>query len=203
MAEQIQELINKIKQEGIEAVGKKAKTIEEEAHRKAKEITASAQKEAEGLLAKTKEDIKKMEDSSRLAITQASRNVILTLKKEIEGILNKIVKTQINDALTPDRLAELIETLVKKFAEGQSPEAQIQIALNPEDLGKLKNGFLSKLQGELKQPIKLRAAEDIGRGFTISFDGGKSSFDFSDASLAEYLSQYLNPQVSALIKEAV
>ena len=69
------------------------------------------------------------------------------------------------------------------------------------DLEKLQKGLMAKLQQDVKKGVTFQSTE-IAKGFTISFDGGKSYFDFSDASLAEYLSAALNPEVANLLKEA-
>lgn len=202
MSQQLQELINKIKTEAIEESQKKAKDIEAEAQKKAHQILVQAKKQSEGMIAQAKEEISKTEHATRLALTQASRSLLLSLRKEIENILQKLIKKQVSDALTSEKLSQLIETIVKKFIEGKAADMDIQIALSQQDFEKLKNGFMLGLQGQLRQPIQLKSSEDISRGLTISFDAGKSSFDFSDASLAEYLSQYLNPQIAALVNEA-
>ncbi|MBI5415751.1 MAG: hypothetical protein HZA29_02945, partial [Candidatus Omnitrophica bacterium] len=70
----------------------------------------------------------------------------------------------------------------------------------PKDLRELRDGSLAKLQKQIKHPVHFEACEDIGKGFTVSFDNGKSSFDFSEAALAEYLSVYLNEELAALLK---
>jgi hypothetical protein len=49
----------------------------------------------------------------------------------------------------------------------------------------------------------LRSADNIRAGFTISFDQGKSCFDFTDESLAEFLGQYLNEHVTKILKESL
>ena len=72
--------------------------------------------------------------------------------------------------------------------------------MSPKDLKELRDGFLAQLQKQFKCPVHFQASEDIGKGFTVSFDQGKSSFDFSQEALAEYLSVYLNEELAALVK---
>ena len=66
----------------------------------------------------------------------------------------------------------------------------------------MEDHFIAKLKKELKQPIQFESDDDMETGFAISYDSGKSSFDFTDKSLAKYLSQYLNARVAELVKEA-
>ena len=73
--------------------------------------------------------------------------------------------------------------------------------LKEQDKIKLEGHFLNKLKGELKKGIELRGQADIQAGFIISFDSGKSHFDFSDKALAQYLGSYVKPKVAEILRE--
>ncbi len=203
MAEQIQELIQKIKSEGIEAAQKKADAIEEDARKKAEEIVSRARREADRLKKDAENETEKMRENARVNLQQASRDMLIQLRKKIEAVLQTIVRDDIDAGLSVERVAGIIEKVVVNYLESKPPKEDITVLLSPEDLGRLKKGFIEKLQKKCKEGLRFAPAEDIGKGFSISFDGGKSSFDFSDESLAEYLSAYLNPQLTDIIKNAV
>ena len=137
-----------------------------------------------------------------MALKQSSRDMLLSLRKEIEHTLKQIVASQVRDSLTSDNLSKIIGDVINNFLSTKKSEVDIKVALNAKDLNQLKGSFISKLQKQLKDQIKFQSSEDIGKGFTISFDGGKSSFDFTDESLADYLSTFLNAQVAEFVKEA-
>lgn len=200
MSQQVQELIDKIKTEGIQAADQKAKEIEEQAKRKAQGILDEANKRAQELLLETEEEIRKKQEASRMALAQASRDTLLSLKKEIQKLLQKIVAAQVADVLTPQRLADMIVEVSRKAVDDKPADTGIAVVLSPKDLKELRDGFIAKLQKQLKYPVDFKASEDIGKGFMVSFDSGKSSFDFSEAALAEYLSGYLNEELAALLK---
>lgn len=201
MSQHVQELIDKIKNEGVQAADQKAKEIEDQANKKAEEILANANREAEQIIVNAKEEVKKMQESTHMALRQSSRDTLLSLRKEIENTLHKIINNEVSDALTSDTLAEIIAAVAKGQSDGKSSD-DIIVSLNNKDQEKLKSGFMSKLQKQVKQSIKIQSSDDIGKGFTISFDSGKSSFDFTDESLAEYLGTFLNAQVADLVGEA-
>jgi len=203
MSQQVQELIDKIKSEGVQAAEDKAKEVEAQAEAKSQEIIAKAQQQAEQILANAKQEVKKMQEATQMALQQASRDTLLSLRKEIEQNLQKIITAEVSSALTSERLAQILENLIQGFFKEKSDNENIFVNLNSEDLKQLNDGFISKLQTQLKTAIKLQASDDIGNGFSISFDAGKSAFDFTDVSLAEHLGVYLNEQVAALVKESV
>lgn len=200
MSQQVQELIDKIKTEGLQAADQKAREIEEQARRKAQGILNEANQRAQDLLQEAAEEIQRKQEAARTALQQASRNTLLSLKKEIQKLLQRIVAAQVADALTPQKLSDFISQITHKAIDGKSSDGGIEVALSPKDLQELRDGFLAKLQKQLKHPVDFKASEDIGKGLTISFDNGKSSFDFSQEALAEYLSVYLNEELTALLK---
>jgi len=200
MAEEIKQLIEKIQREGVQAAEEKAKEVEEGARRKATSIIAEAKAEAEKIISTAKKETSRTQESTNLALQQAGRDTLLALKKEINAMLERLVVTRLREALSPQELARIITSLVKDSSkEGKEG---IIISLKKEDLEKLGSGFLSQLSEEIKRGITLRPTEDIGAWFIISYDSGKSHFDFSDQSLAEYIGAYLKPQLEELFKAA-
>lgn len=202
MSQQLQELIDKIKNEGITEAQKKSKETDAQAKKKADDIVAKAKQEAGQLIQQAQAESQKIQESTRMALKQAGRDMLLSLRKEIEAALQKIIQQEISNSLTSDHLTEILSGVIEQFLKKESDHAAIKVMLNGEDLEKVKGGVWAKLKYSVKKGIEFQASETIGKGFTISFDGGKSHFDFTDTSLAEYLNEFLNPEIGALLKEA-
>ena len=168
MAQQIQELINKIKQEGVEAAEHKARDIERSAEKKAEEIVHQAKKESERLLREAQESIKKLEASSRMNLIQSARDTLLSLKGEIQNLLKKIVDQKVSESLAVEHLSSLIGKVVADVLTSEKAPKDMILILNEDDLRKLKEGFLVELQHRLKKDIKLQASEDVTKGLLIS-----------------------------------
>lgn len=197
MAEELKELIEKIQEEGIKAAMDKAGAIEEEARKKAEHIIRNAEKKAEQLLEEAKESAAKMEASGISSIRQASRDAILSLKKEINEMLERLIASHVHRALPAEELARIIRMLVKEY-KGKD---DVIISLDKEDLKKLEQGFLSELRQEAKKGVTLKSSDDILGGFTISYDSGKSHYDFTDKAIAQYIGAYLKPKLLGILKE--
>lgn len=200
MADQIKELIAKIQQEGVEAAQAKAKRIEEEANARAQGIIARAEKQAHQLLTQAKDEIPRMEQSSKITLEQAGRNLLLKLHEEIDALLKRIILLNLRQALKPQELTKIIVSLIEN-AETKD-KADIIVTLNKKDLEKLEQDFLGNLKEEVKQGVTLKSSEDLQAGFIISYDQGKSHFDFSDESLAEYIAAHLKPALSEIFKQS-
>lgn len=198
MAEDIKSLIEKINQEGIAAAQEKAKEIESRAKQEAGKALEKAKQEADRMLEEAREQISKEQEKERTLLAQAGRDLLLTLRQEINAMLDRLVVRELHEALSPDALFKILSSVIKhSSAHG---ETEIIISLNKEDLKKLESGFLAKLKAEVKRGIVLKPSESIQGGFLISFDSGKSQFDFSERALAEYIATSLKPKLKEILE---
>lgn len=199
MSEDLKGLIEKIQQEGIQAAESKARQIEEHAHSSARNIIEAATREAEKIRAGAQEQIKRADDSARASLQQAARNTLISLRQEITAVLDALITLDVRKSLAPQELAKIIAGFLAHH-RGVDETSEIIISLNKEDLGHLEKSLFGELTGEIKSRLVLKASEDIKAGFSISYDAGKSHFDFTDQALAEYISAYLDPKLNQILK---
>lgn len=198
MAEDIKALIEKINQEGVLAAEEKARGIENKARVKVDEILKKAQAQADKILNEAKESISRMQEKQKNLLNQAGRDFLLVLKQEINAMLDKLINSQVQDALTPENLFKILSSVIQSACAVEKGE--IIVSLNRDDLRALESGFLAKLKEETKKKIALKSADDIHAGFVISYDAGKSQFDFSDKALAEYIGTFLKPKLKEILQ---
>ena len=198
MAEEIKDLIAKIQQEGIKTAEESALKIRQEAEGLAQKIIADAKNQAKKILEEAAIQTKRLEDSTQASLKQSGRDLLISLRKEISSTLDKLIQANVRQALTLEELSSIISSLVKKAP--LSLGAEIVIALNPQDKEKLEKEFLRQLIEETKKEIILKSSDSIDAGFTISFDSGKSNFDFTTQSLAEYIALNLRPELAKILQ---
>ncbi len=200
MAEDLKGLLEKIKRDGIDAAQEKAGRIESEAVRRAEDKVRDAGKEAERMIAQARADITKMEAGGRQSLKQASRDALISLHQAIVSSLERIVSAHVHKALGPEEMSKLILALVKDA--GCAANEKTIIAMKKEDLEKIEKPLFAELGTQLRKGITLKHAGDIKGGFTISYDSGKSHYDFTDRALAEYIAAYLKPQLAKILEES-
>ena len=200
MSENLKGLLEKINQEGIKSAEEKAKVIEDKARQDARKILDDARKLADEIIQKAKVEADKTKTSANLSIKQAARDLILSLKEDIRKMLNKIIAGEINKALSNEEIAGILAGLIDKYVEKNGQAGDVRALVNKVDLEKIKNAFMSQLKDKVKSGVEFRPSANINAGFSISFDKGKSYFDFSDEGLLETLCVYLNPELAKLIK---
>jgi len=201
MAEEIQGLIDKINQEGIRLAQEKADEITGRAQKEAAEIVERARQEAEAIVFQAQEKAMRAQEKGKTLLSQAGRDLLLSLRKEINAILKRLIITEVRQALGPDALSGALLELIKGSAGTE--KAGIVITLGQEDLEVLNKNLLPKLKDAIRKGITLRPSEEISGGFTISYDAGKSEYDFTDAALAEYIGAYLKPKLDQILKDAL
>lgn len=199
MAEDIQGLIEKIKREGIQAAEVKAHDIEAQAKQNADEIVKKARQEAEIILENAKEMSVRTEKDTQVLLKQAARDLVLAFKKELNDILNKIIAAEIKPVLNSEQIAELLFVLIKDYA--QAEKEGLVITLPKADQENLQQYLFSRLKEEVKKGITFKTNDDIQAGFQISYDAGKSYYDFTEQSLIDYLSARIKPKLAELFKD--
>ena len=201
MAEEIKSLIEKIQQDGIKVAEEKAKEIEDQAKKEADLILKNSRVESESLISEAKDNLAKMEQSQKALLAQAGRDLLLTLKKEINAMLERLILQEIQGSITPEAMADILGQIIKEQAK--LGKEDIIVTLKKADLDKLEKNFLAKLKEEAKKGIVLKPSEEVRAGFLISFDNAKSNYDFSDQALSEYIGTYLKPKLAELLKNAL
>jgi V/A-type H+-transporting ATPase subunit E len=198
MAQEIKDLIAKIQQEGIQVAEVQAAQIKAEANADAQEIIAEAKIQAQSIIEQANTESKRLSDSIQASLKQAGRDLLISLRKEINSMLSNLIKVDIQQALTVNELTKIIEALIKNTPLALGSE--IIVSLNPQDKEKLEKEFFKQLAEKTKKQITLKSADGIDSGFIISFDAGKSIFDFSDSALTEYIGSFLKPELGKILK---
>jgi vacuolar-type H+-ATPase subunit E/Vma4 len=197
MPEEIKDLIAKIKNEGIKAAQDKSSQMELEARASADKIIKNARASADKIIKEAMLTAQRSKSSTEALLKQTGRDMVLSLKKEILFTLDKVVKDNIRGSLTPEEMIRVISSLVK----ANTQKDNVVVALKGEDLKKIQKGLLAELSDELKKRLILKPSDEISAGFTISYDAGKSLFDFSEEALVEYIGTYLKPELNNILKD--
>ena len=198
---QLQELIDQIKKDGVEAAETEAEAIVKAAKEKAEQIIADAQANADKILAGARTEAERMAKSSEDAIRQAGRNLLISFRESVTRELNAIIGENVTAVYSSDAFAGLIISVVENWAN--KPDAEdIAVILNTQDLNKLEENLLAALKEKMLKGITLKANDNFDGGFRIAVRGGSAYYDYSAEAVVDMLSNYLSPKVTELLKEA-
>ena len=118
MADKIQELTNKIYQEGVEKANDKAKTIISDAQKEADRILTEAKKEAAEVIEKAKRENSELEKSTKAEVKMYANQALNALKSEITNLItDQLVKIPIKDFVKDQEfLSKFIVELASKWS---------------------------------------------------------------------------------------
>lgn len=198
---QLQELIDKIKKDGVEAAEEKADDIIKSAEAKAEKIVADAKAEADKILSNAKLENERMVKSSEDAIRQAGRNLLISFRESVSRELNVILSENVSAVYSSENLAKIIVDVVEGWAN--KPDAEdISVILNSTSLESLNETITAAIKEKMLKGVTLRANDNFDGGFRIAVNNGSAYYDYSAEAVVEMLSNYLSPKVTQLLKEA-
>ncbi len=198
---QLQELIEQIKKDGVLAAEEKAAALLAEAQGKADKIIADANEKAAKTVADAKEEANRLVSVGEEALRQAGRNVILSFRESIAKELQAVTDQKVTEAFTGEAFASLIAKVVLAWAEKEEAE-DIAVLLNEADAKALEGALLTALNEKLEQGVTVKPTDTFDGGFRIAVNGGRAYYDYSAEAVTDLLSAYLNPRLTALLKEA-
>ena len=189
---QLQELIDKIKKDGVASAEEQAAKIIAEAEAKAASIVNDAKSQAESIEKEAKATSERFQKASEDSVKQPSRNLLISFRDGINAQLKAIVQ---------DELAKLIPETVKAWAD-KADSADLAVLLSKSDLDALESGLKGALKDQIAKGMEIKADASLTSGFRIGLKDGSAYYDYSAESVTELFAAYLNPKIAALVGAA-
>ena len=198
---QLQELINQIKKDGVEAAETQAEAILDAAKAEADKIISAAKLEADKLIAYGKAENEKNVRAGEDALRQAGRNLLISFRESVSRELNAVAGDNVAAVYSSDTLTELIVSAIEAWTA--KPDADdISVLLNSADLARFEETILAELKARMLTGVTLKANDYFDGGFRIAVNNGAVYYDYSAESVTDMLSGYLGAKITALLKEA-
>lgn len=196
MEVKIDQLIEKIKSEGVETAKQNADEIVQNAKKEADSIVSDAKKEAEKIINDAKQQTELFQNNAELAIKQAARDSELVVKTNIIALFDQVFKKEAGSTLAPDFMKSLIEKIVAEWGK----DNEVDILVNEKDQKALESLLAQGVKGAAKDGITVKVSDDIAEGFRIGLKGEDVYYDFSDATIAEMLKSFLSPKLKEILE---
>jgi V/A-type H+-transporting ATPase subunit E len=199
MHNKLQELTDKLYNEGLSKGKQEGEEILAKAKVQAEEIIAKAKAEAEAVMAaanKAAEDLKtKVQSDLKMAAAQS----IAATKKDIETlVVTKMTAEQTAAALTS---AEFVKEVILAVAKSFNTEEPVDLeVVLPEKLKKDLEPFVAAgLAKALKGNVEATFTKKIAGGFTIGPKDGGYFISFTDETFNALISEYLRPATKKIL----
>jgi V/A-type H+-transporting ATPase subunit E len=202
MADEVQALLERINDEGLKKADQERERLLGEAREEAKRLVADAKSEADRLRTAAEQEAELTREKGRQSLQQASRDVLLSLRKQLEERLRGVCSACVSEALSAERLGEIIAGAVRAYMEQGGKVDQLKVLIPAEQASALEGSVMSALGADLKANTELVPVAGTAAGFRLNFNGEDMAYDFSDEALAEALCVFLSPRLAELVTSA-
>lgn len=205
----VQSLIDRIRDDGVQAARDKAEQILKDARHEASQIVANAKAEADSLRADAKREIEDHRIASLDALQLAARDTVLELKAKVverfEEFLKRLVISATRDEETVRSLVLVLAGhAASEFIQDKELEIRISKALLGEGtLEEEGNRVLLALSSDmLREGIQLIPDDVIEGGARVQLVKDKLEIDLSDKAISRMIAQSMIPRFRDILRGA-
>jgi V/A-type H+-transporting ATPase subunit E len=198
---QLKELIETINRDGVDKARQESETLLRQARAQADEIVAVAQTQANDLLANARQEQERLEYSGRESLKQASRDLLLVVRKQLEAVFSVLLQEKTREALKDKEITAAIAAMISNW----TPERQgkIELLLPQKQFDSMAKILRKAIADKIAAGIEIKVSAEVVNGFRVVEKDGQAYYDFSAASIAESLSLFLNPLMAKIVIDAL
>lgn len=191
MAEELQQLLEKIQRDGVDKANAEAAAIVAKANAEAAAIVKEAGEKAAADEARAEAAAKASAERAAATIRQAARDEVLAVKRGIEALLDDLLVRNVSESLAaPGAAAKLALDAIKALGTESAEVAAGE---------KLAAALKAQLAAESVKGITVTTDKAVGAGFSVRLEGGRVEHDFSEAAIAAALARRLRPELAKLL----
>lgn len=199
MQNKLQELTDKLYNEGLSKGKQEGEEILAKAKVQAEEIIAKAKAEAEAIVTAAKKEADDLKTKVQGDLKMAAGQSIAATKKDIETlVVTKMTAEETSKALTS---AEFVKEVILAVAKGFNTEEPLDLeVILPEKLkAELEPFVAGELAKALKGGVEASFTKKIAGGFTIGPKDGGYFISFTEETFNALISEYLRPATKKIL----
>ncbi len=204
MENKLQQLTQKLYDEGLEKGRAEADRMVADAKTRAAKIVADAEAQAGEIVRKAQAKAEDVEKNTLTEIALAGKQAVARIKSEIASlIVAKATGAGVQDAaVDPAFIKEMLLAVAKNWNGADAGKVELK-ALLPEGGREKLDGAFEKSAGELLAAgIEVGYSQEVKTGFRVGAKDGGYYISFSDADIEALLGEYLREKVSAMLFKA-
>ena len=216
----VEDLIQKLRKDGIEAGKSEAARIVDQAKEEAAQIVNEARSKAEQIVSEADKEADRLKKGGEDSLHIAMRDILLELKAKLTETVSDRVKQLISAELAQeDFLKDLIlEVAGRARRDSGMDEAEKISILLPKDLvgleelrlhplelrkGGLSHFILNVASDLLREGVTFGETEDGRQGMRIYLEEKDIQIDLTDEGIAQILLEHLQPRFRAILEGMV
>ena len=199
MQNKLQELTDKLYNEGLSKGKQEGEELLAKAKVQADEIVAKAKAEAEAIVAAAHKEAEDLKTKVQGDLKMAADHSLAATKKDIETlVVAKMTEAEVKNALTS---ADFVKEVILAVAKGFNTEEAVDLeVVLPEALKKDLEPFVTgELAKVLKGGVQASFSKKIAGGFNIGPKDGGYFISFTDETFNALIAEYLRPATKKIL----
>lgn len=197
--DKLQELTDKLYQEGLSKGRQEGEALLAEAKNQAGLLVEQARQQAEEILGQARKDAADYKTKVESDLKMASSQALAATRKDLENmVVSKIADTQVSKAMAaPDFIKGIITEVAKKFNADEPTDLALVL---PESLQKELEPFVKNELGKLLGAgVDASFSKKVAGGFNIGPKDGGWFISLTDESFKDLIGAYLRPVTKKLL----
>lgn len=201
MQSKIQELTDKVYNEGVSKGKEEAERIIADAKKEAGKIISHAKKESESLIEDAKKKSEELKKNTETEIRLSSKQIINKVKQNItEIIFAKIIETPVKEAVNDKEfIASTISKIIENWKPQQSTGFELSLILPEKDKKELDKFIKEKAGKALNEGVEVNFEKGLESGFQIAPKDGSYKVSFSEQEFENFFKEYMKPRLVDLL----
>lgn len=203
MQNKLQELTDKLYNEGLSKGKSEAEQMKANAQKEAAQIIAQAKDEAKKILESAQNDAAELKSKTESDIKMAASQTFSTIKQQIEKIiLTKSLTSPVKEAVSnTEFLKSIITQIVSAFNPNSSDSMELNLILPTNKKEELDNFIKNNISKICTEGVNVEYSKNIGSGFKIGPKDQGYMVSFTDSDFENLIAEYLRPKTKALLFE--
>ena len=204
MENKLQQLTQKLYDEGLEKGRAEADRLVAEARTEAGKILAEARAQADEIVRKAQVKAEDVEKNTMTEITLAGKQAVAKIKTEIASlIVAKATAKGVQEAVVdPAFIKEMLVAVARNWNGADSGKVELKALLPEAERAKLDAAFTKCAAELLAAGVEVGYSKDVKSGFRVGAKDGGYYISFSDADVEALLGEYLREKVSERLLKA-
>lgn len=191
MENKIQELADKLFNEGVAKGNAEAEKIIASANEKSASIIEDATRKAEDIIADAKKKAQGLEDNTKSELRMFTQQALNALKTEVANVVSDKIVGETVKSITDDK--NFMNNFILKLAEKWGGNEDLVISTS--DAAGLKALFAAKAKALLDKSVKIEQVNGQKVLFTIQPADGSYKVNFGKEEFENYFKSFLRPQL--------
>lgn len=200
MQNKLQELTDKLYNEGLSKGKQEAEQMKANAKNEAAQIIAQAKEQAQEILAKAQSEAAELKSKTENDVKMASLQAFTAVKQQIENVIvAKTLAPAKAAASETEFLKEIIKSIVSAFNPENSDSVALDIILPADKQAELEKFAKEQLSKICSAGVDVQFSKGIQGGFKIAPKGEGYMLSFTDKDFENIIAEYLRPKTKELL----